>query len=123
MGKYAKGPNPQVVIIQLSEGQERLIPLDWTDQGPIRPQLAEARLGLKQLLRLRRQVDELLSREGSEAIIASKKASKPRGGNDGGAIQTRYLAEPERTAATASAGGPGSDVTAATECSAGEGGA
>jgi len=114
MGKYPRDATDQAVIIQLPEGQQRLIPLDWTDQGPVRPRLAEARLVLNQLQLLRQQVDELLSRQAAQVIIASKKAQDPKGGNDG-AKQALYLAEPERGTTATSAGGPGADVTTTTE--------
>jgi hypothetical protein len=72
-------------IIERPDGETQLIPISWTNQGVVEPAARGARFTPRQLIALRRWLDNHLqsnSLDKSEDVLSPKEKSNPLGGKD-----------------------------------------
>jgi hypothetical protein len=77
------------VLIQLPNGQQQFIPLDWTDQATLRVSLPGACFLLEHLRTLRQRLEALSQKKGDSGTIPSQSNRKAEGDRNGttGAVE------------------------------------
>jgi hypothetical protein len=95
-----KQKNPDLIEIQLTDGERRFMPLAWTDQVPPLEVWPEVRFLPTKLLILRQQLDGLLPLIEAAGTLSPK--AKPIAGGSDELSQPVHLVSPDQEAA-----GPG----------------